>query len=130
MQSIIVPGTGAYTKVLVSGKYRFLPTALWDGLEGPKPENPAAFVCNGCTMSPDQLRGKEIWPACVIHDFQYGVESYVDRKDADAAFRRNISFLMKAQGVFAPLAWLISFTYWRAVRRAGRRFYSGSGDAS
>lgn len=114
-------------RVLVSGHYRELPIAIWKGLLGPKPEHPESFICNGCTMSPDFIRGKRTWPACVIHDYHYNVGA-IDRADADTIFRENLKFCLKADGMLGWLADILAWFYYRAVRRAGRSRYNGLGD--
>lgn len=118
-----------YTVVYCSGQLHHVPTALWDKLEGPKPADPASFINNGCTLSPDRIAGKPTWPACVVHDYHYN-HTDLSREEADARFRRNLFACLKAYGTFTPVAWALAFFYWRAVRRAGRSFYNGSGDPS
>lgn len=114
--------------VYVSGEVRSIPDALWDGLHGPKPFYTERFVCNGCTLSPDNLFGKDTWPACVVHDYQYSRHSTIDRAEADATFRRNMEWCLWAQGVLRPIAWVVAVFYWRAVRRGGGPHYQGLGD--
>lgn len=113
-------------KVFVSGEYRELPKVIWEGLRGPKPEDPAAFICNGCTLSPDTIRGKRAWPACVLHDYHYN-HGFVSRKQADDFFRHNLKFCLQADGMLGFLASGFAFIYWRAVRRAGRSRYNAGG---
>lgn len=115
-------------RVYVSGEIREIPDALWDGLHGPKPFFTELFVCNGCTLSPDHVFGKIVWPACVAHDYQYSAHSTIDRAEADATFRRNLEWCLWAQGVLRPLAWIVAAFYWWGVRRTGRICYRGSGD--
>lgn len=116
-----------YQPVYCSGKIRHVPLALWESLKGPKPEHPERFINNGCTLSPDNVGGKPTWPACVIHDYQYN-HAPVSREFADAVFRDNLATCLKAYGTFPAIAWVLALFYWRAVRRAGRRFYNGTGD--
>lgn len=116
-----------YVEVYCSGTIQNLPKVIWQKLEGPKPEDPASFINNGCTMSPDGIRGKRAWPACVLHDYHYN-EGSLDRKEADSLFRRNLEFCLKADGMFWPLAKTFAFIYWRAVRRAGKAFYNAPGN--
>ena len=116
------------TPILVSGELRYLPCAIWDGLEGPKPDVPAYFICNGCTLSPDYIRGKRTWPACVIHDYHYNSDLGLDRKEADAIFRRNLKFILKAEGTIGFIAATLAAFYYAVVRKAGRSRYNGTGD--
>lgn len=118
-----------YVKVYCSGRVRHVPVAVWDALQGPKPANPEYFLNNGCTLAPDSVGGKPTWPACVLHDYHYNY-TQLDRKEADSLFRKNLQVCLEAYGTFVPVAWLIALFYWRAVRRAGRRFYHSTGDAS
>lgn len=112
--------------IFVSGQLRDLPRVIWDGMEGPKPEQPEHFICNGCTMSPDYIRGKRAWPACVIHDYQYN-HTALDRSTADAIFRRNLAFCLKADGMPGFLAAILAAAYWLVVVRLGASFYNGGG---
>lgn len=113
--------------IFCSGAIRSLPRAIWDRLEGPKPDDPASYLNNGCTMSPDMLRGKRTWPACVLHDFHYNV-GFMNRKQADDIFRRNLETCLKADGMLHWLAKLFAYFYYRVVRRAGAAFYNSMGD--
>lgn len=111
-------------RILCSGKLRFIRTVIWNKLEGPKP--PIDFANNGCSCSPDFLSsGEAIWPACVIHDFQYGPLGGVSRDEADAIFRRNVYTVLHEQGVFSVRAAFWALVYWRAVRRFGCLSYRG-----
>ena len=118
----------ATLQVLVNGKLRLYSREAWDSLEGPKPENPTTYTrSNGCTMSPDYIRGKRTWPACVIHDYQY-IDTGVDRRESDAIFRRNLKRYLRFDGMNRVSASIYAFTYWRAVRRLGGSFYHGDED--
>ncbi len=110
--------------LLVSGVYRTLPKPIWDKLLGPKPDED--FVNNGCTMSPDMVMGKPVWPACVIHDYHYNAPFKTSRDVADRIFRENIKIVLQAYGMNFLLARLLAFFYYRAVRRAGKPFYNNA----
>lgn len=112
--------------ILCSGEFRELPRAEWDALEGPKPSDPQLFVCNGCTMSPDEIRGKRAWPACVIHDYQYNKTS-LSRKACDDIFRSNLRASLEMDGMNSLLARGFAWAYYRVVRWRGRAFYNGTG---
>lgn len=110
--------------ILVSGEWRPIRRAFWDSLEGPKPPG-RAFKSNGCTFSPDYLRGKPVWPCCVIHDYHYN-GGFVSREEADAILRRNICKLLRAEGMNRVSAFALSWAYWTGVRKGGRKFYNGA----
>ena len=42
---------------------------LWKKIEKDPPA--LAFVSDGCTMWPDKTGGKDIYPACFLHDLKY-----------------------------------------------------------
>lgn len=115
--------------------WRLLLKSWWDKLLGPKPNYAAVkgsvyFIRSpndGCSKSPDQWRGKIIWPACVIHDFHYRTGA-VTRRKADARFRKNIAALLRMQGMNRFSAWLISRSYFRAVSLFGSGSFHKNGN--
>jgi hypothetical protein len=121
---------GRYTEVYVSGEIRTVPTVIWEAMQGPKPDNPSAFINNGCTLSPDYFFGKPMWASCVVHDYQTTGEASIPRREADTNFRANTEIELKAYGLFALLAKGVAWKRYVTVRRAGGWFYSGKGDPS
>lgn len=109
---------------VVGGVPRPCSRETWDRLIGPKP--PEGYVTDGCTMSPDYVADRPVWPACVIHDWHYS--GVVSRWRADWRFMRNIYRLLRAGDFFLPSAVAVSLTYWWAVRTRGKGAYCGGGD--
>lgn len=74
---------------VVSGERRIVENELWESLDGPKP--PMDFACNGCTASPDYVRGVRMWIPCVIHDWHYSPKSRILNKfKVEYKFWKNI----------------------------------------
>jgi hypothetical protein len=107
----------------VSGEERWLFKTWWDILEGSQLV-PPNFESNGCSLSPDSIRGwigrYSLWAACHIHDWRYRVgKTWRERLRADAELRRNVVLLLRAQGCTRRAAQTIGWIYWVAVRRFG-----------
>lgn len=117
-------------RIKVSGEIRTIHRNLWEKLEGPKPVDLLAFPSNGCTCSPDYLRGFAFWAACYLHDYHTTAASPVvmARREADTLLRRNIETLLLGQGCGYREARIYAYLYFRGVRAGGRHFYSGKGD--
>ena len=92
-------------------------------LVGPKP--PPGFTGNGCTASPDYLRGVPLWVACRLHDWHYSGEAGVSRFLADHYFQRNLFRVCRAYGLGRFRSWVVSIHYSVAVRFLGWRNYRG-----
>jgi hypothetical protein len=108
----------------VRGAPRVFPRETWDRLIGPKP--PENFVTDGCSISPDWIADRPVWPACVIHDWQYSISGLgVSRWRADWILFRNLYRLLRIGGLFFGAAFVASLTYWWAVRTRARDAYTG-----
>lgn len=116
--------SGAFVRVLVAGKWRECPAEVWAVLEGPLP--PEGWSgCNGCSGVPDHtIGGYKVWPACVVHDFDYSHDSpEIPRWKADAKFFRNIWRCLRVQKCPRHRAAYTAWIYWRGVRHLGHTFY-------
>jgi len=115
---------------LVSGELRLVETALWRELEAGSSGKPAeGYSCDGCSLSPDWWRGRYLWPACVIHDWDYREgrpdgATWADRRDADARLRRNLSLVLRHQGASRVTAGSVAWLYWGRVRIWGAANYA------
>lgn len=113
-------------KFIVGGKEVHVPDAIWNQMEGPLP--PEGFACDGCTSSPDEWRGFNLLPACIVHDFHYKRASMgphrVGRMVSDGIMRRNlkraVAFYGGGHGSQERIGWL----YWGRVRIWGSPHYS------
>jgi hypothetical protein len=109
----------------VSGRILYCSRALWDAMEGPKPQ-PLQFESDGCSGgAPDVYRtwlGKayKLWPACFIHDYHYRYPVLASgapgRKVADDTLRTNIKRMVRHQGGSKWTAKRIAWLYWGRVR--------------
>ena len=96
----------------------------WDRLIGPKP--PEDFECDGCSLSPDYIADRAIWPACIIHDYHYRASGLgVSRWGADWIFLRNVYRLLRLGRLNFGVAIYVSLIYWWAVRTKGGGAYTG-----
>lgn len=65
---------------------------LWEKIEKDPPAS--VFKSDGCTMWPDVSGGKDIYPACFLHDLKYWAGysgENVERLIADAEFMIDIA---------------------------------------
>lgn len=109
-----------YYGLLVSGRRRLVRREWYDPLEGAKP--PEYFESNGCSYSPDWLRGYLLWPACHLHDWAYDCGGdWAARRQADAELYRNLLALLLEQGASRWLAYRVAWVYWGRVRLWGAR---------
>ena len=108
---------------MVGGAHRSCMRETWDRLIGPKP--PEGYAADGCTLSPDYVADRPVWPACVVHDYHY--TGVVSRWRADWILMRNIYRLLRAEDFSVLPALFVSLTYWWAVRTRGRGAYAGRG---
>ena len=106
---------------MVGGVLRSFPRESWDRLIGPKP--PETFATDGCSISPDAVYGRPVWPACIIHDWHYSGQ--VSRWKADWIFQRNVYRLLRMGGLFFAYSFAVSLMYWWAVRSRGGSAYNG-----
>ncbi len=110
----------------ISGQYREVEEDLWNSLEGPKPTT--RFECDGCSGSPDVWRGARVWPACIIHDYQYktGVfgRDWAGRRASDWLFMENLYKCARYDGLSIPTSTRVAALYWRGVRFGGAGYYS------
>ena len=114
----------------IDGDLRGVAREWWNQLEGPRP--PDGYACDGCSWSPDWLRGWKLWPACAIHDYHYRTEALgVDagaRARADAVLRANLRTLLRLQSAPAWRREAVAWAYWSRVRIYGARsFNQGKG---
>ena len=78
-------------------------------------------VGNGCgsksaivDIIPDCILGRDIWLACVIHDYAYYIGR--NKQDADRAFLHNLLVACESDNVFRYLSRArIAFMYFEAV---------------
>lgn len=108
---------------IVGGSPRVCFRETWDRLIGPKP--PEGYTTDGCTLSPDYVADRPVWPACVIHDYHY--TGVVSRWRADWIFMRNLYRLLRVEDFFFGSAVLVSVAYWWAVRARAAGAYAGRG---
>jgi hypothetical protein len=126
--------TGTTISFIISGKERQFSRALWEKLDGPKPEE--RFSCDGCSSSPDDwhsFTAKKKIPivmACVTHDFHYRQkplgEGYRARRKADAILRQNLRKVMMYYGASMKEAEHVAWLYWGRVRIWGRHAWDGN----
>jgi len=67
-------------------------TELWTKIEKDPP--PMTFVSDGCTLWPDITNGKDIYPACFLHDLKYWAgypNESVERLVADAELMIDVA---------------------------------------
>ncbi len=65
---------------------------LWKKIESDPPA--LKFSCDGCTMWPDKTDGKDIYPACFLHDLKYWAGyagEDVERLAADAELMIDVA---------------------------------------
>jgi len=109
-----------------------IPAALWQRLEGPKPDLSTFIDSDGCSRSPDRWWGLPIVAACVCHDAHYRRRPECDlggtwaaRRRADWLLWRNMGMVVDwyaSAGVQPRARWRIAlrrWRYWSAVRRYG-----------
>lgn len=80
-----------------------------------------AEVANGCgskaakvDLVPDCILGRDIWLACVIHDYAYFIGR--NKADADRAFLHNLLILCESDNTFRYLCRArVAFMYFEAV---------------
>jgi hypothetical protein len=107
----------------INDEIRGVERVLWLSLDGPVPDE--MFCCNGCTLSPDVLRGWRLWIACVVHDYHYHTlkplgEGWRSRMEADAILRRNLRRVVLYDGGSLAQAERVAWLYWGRVRIFGR----------
>lgn len=66
---------------------------------------PPGFRSDGCTFAPDSWFGRDLKPACVLHDFlrRHGV---IPVPEADKLFRRHL-IALGAPAWLARIYWLV-----------------------
>ena len=101
-------------------------TELWEQLEG-HDEVPAGFPNDGCTLAPGSIRGREVWPACVIHDHDYHhAGPDISRWASDRRFLTNLYKCHRFYGGCRVRSAAWAFGYFKVVRRVGGDFFKRS----
>ena len=116
-----VPFTVQGVTFFVRGVPRSFPREHWNRLIGPKP--PDGYATDGCSLSPDYLATRPVWPACIIHDWHY--TGVVSRWRADWRFLRNVYRLLAGVSIVPRFG--VSLMYWWGVRSRAGGAYSGGG---
>jgi len=98
---------------------------------------PQGFKTDGASNAPDKIFGVDIFPAAVIHDYDYErirrdvIDDIRELKKTKKKLKREADLRLKSNMIKCapknPFIRAAAFAYWRAVRRLGKRALQSPG---